>query len=131
MTIFLSDLFLPNFFRQVNPSAGGLPSVSTALLIPCPILLDLKLSKGRTITGQVCVTSRIVTVVRVDVAMLTATGADILKINRNTTAITHHHSLSLSYTMIIQCSIVIARKKNKKKFVEENFTNVNLAVSLA
>jgi hypothetical protein len=26
-----------------------------------------------------------------------------------------HHSLSLSYTMIIQCSIVIARKKNEKK----------------
>jgi len=46
--------------------------------------------------------------------MLTATGADILKINRSTTAITHHHSLSLSYTLIIQCSIVIARKKNKK-----------------
>jgi len=51
--------------------------------------------------------------------MLTATGADILKINRNTTAIAHHHSLSLSYTMIIQCSIVIARKKNKKNFLRK------------
>jgi hypothetical protein len=46
--------------------------------------------------------------------MLTATGADILKINRSTTAITHHHSLSLSYTSIIHILSVFARKKKRK-----------------
>jgi hypothetical protein len=63
--------------------------------------------------------------------MLTATGADILKINRSTTAITRHHSLSLSYTSIIHILSVFARKKKRKKFFEENFTSVNLAARLA
>jgi hypothetical protein len=93
---------LQNLFKQHNPTYGGLPSISTALILPSPIFLDLTAGERGAVTRQVCVTSSIVTIVRTTLTMLTATRANILIPNHRTTAIANHFlSLFLSLSSYI------------------------------
>jgi hypothetical protein len=80
----------------------GLPLVPTILVVLFLLFTTLTSGNGRAITLVVCVNGRIISLTTTILTMLTATGANVLKINRNTTAIANHHfSFSLSATSYI------------------------------
>jgi hypothetical protein len=96
---------LPDFFTESTPTIVGLPLVPTILVVLFLLLTTLTSGNGRAITLIVCVNSRIVSLTATIITMLTATGANILKMNRNTTAIANNHLLlplsSTSYIVIL------------------------------
>jgi hypothetical protein len=80
----------------------GLPHISTILVGLFLLLTTLTSGNRRTIPPIVGIYSRIIGFTATILTMLTTTGANVLKINRNTAAITNKHSsLFLSSTSYI------------------------------
>jgi hypothetical protein len=76
------------------------PTIPTILFAEHFLFLTLTPSNRLTIAHIVSITGSIIPVIRTGAAMLTATGANILKPNHSTTAIANHRYLFLSYLYI-------------------------------